>query len=145
MVLSTVIALAGIGTAWAVYHRRVIATEALLLRFSGIHSLLSNKYWVDEIYTWVIVKPVLGLSALLGVFDLRVIDGMVNGVSWLTVRLSAFSGRFDLQVIDGAVNGVGIVTRKAGDGLRYAQTGLVQNYAAVMFIALIVMVVWFVF
>jgi NADH-quinone oxidoreductase subunit L len=145
MGLSSAIALAGIGTAWAVYQRRIIATEPLVLRFSAVYSFLSNKYWLDELYAWVIVKPVLGLSALLGLFDLKAIDGMVNGVSSLTVRLSAVAGIFDLQVIDGAVNGVGMVTKKVGDRLRYVQTGFVQNYAAVMFIALIVMAVWFVF
>lgn len=145
MVLSTLIALSGIATAWAVYYKRLVAAEPLLKRFSVIYSVLVNKYWLDEIYSFVIVKPLLGLSVLLGIFDLRVIDGIVNGVSWITVRLSDLAGRFDLKVIDGAVNGVAVLTRKTGDRLRYAQTGYVQNYAAVMFIALIVMLIWFVF
>jgi NADH-quinone oxidoreductase subunit L len=36
---------------------------------------------------------------------------------------------FDVHVIDGAVNGVASLTRKAGDEIRHAQTGRVQNYA----------------
>ncbi len=45
---------------------------------------------------------------------------------------------FDVRVIDGIVNGVGAVTTSIGDGVRHVQTGRVQNYALGIAVGLIV-------
>ena len=45
---------------------------------------------------------------------------------------------FEDSLFDGAVNATGFVSEEAGAGLRTAQTGRVQNYAAVLFGALVI-------
>ena len=52
---------------------------------------------------------------------------------------------FDVRVIDGVVNGTGAVTQRAGDGIRRIQTGRVQNYALGIALGLLVMVALFIF
>jgi NADH-quinone oxidoreductase subunit L len=47
---------------------------------------------------------------------------------------------FDVRVIDGVVNGTGAATQAAGDRIRRVQTGRVQNYALGIAIGLVVMV-----
>jgi len=48
---------------------------------SGFAKLISNKFYVDEIYDAIFVKPYRSLSAFLNnVFDTRGVDGIVNGV-----------------------------------------------------------------
>ena len=58
MAISTGIALAGIGIALFFWLRRPSAPAALARQFSGVHRLLLNKYYVDEIYNAVIVQPI---------------------------------------------------------------------------------------
>ena len=59
---------------------------------------------------------------------------VANGVMW-----------FDVKIIDGIVNGVGSVTQGAGDSIRRIQTGRVQNYALGIAIGLIVIAILFIF
>ena len=63
-----------------------------------------------------------------------VIGGRVaNGVMW-----------FDVKVVDGIVNGVGTITQRIGDDVRHIQTGRVQNYALGIAIGLIVIATLFI-
>ena len=78
---------------------------ALAERFSGLHRLLLNKYYVDEIYDAVIVQPIKRMS---------------TGALWRGV---------DAGLIDGTVNGVGLVVRGWSAVLRRLQTGSMRAYA----------------
>jgi NADH-quinone oxidoreductase subunit L len=51
---------------------------------------------------------------------------------------------FDVRVVDGVVNGIGAVTQSAGDGIRRVQTGHVQNYALGIALGLIVIATVFI-
>jgi len=51
---------------------------------------------------------------------------------------------FDVRVIDGIVNGAGGVTQSVGDGVRHIQTGRVQNYALGIALGLVIMVAVFI-
>ena len=65
-------------------------------------------------------------------FDRFVVDGIVNGSSWVTLFGSWMSGLTDRRVVDGIVNAVGARLQGASYRIRQVQTGLVQNYALVM-------------
>ncbi len=65
---------------------------------------------------------------------------MVNLVGKLTERWSWVSGLFDVYVLDGIVNGVGRVASAAGEELRYIQTGRVQNYMIIVVISVLLLV-----
>jgi NADH-quinone oxidoreductase subunit L len=67
---------------------------------TGIGSVLNHKYYVDEIYNAVFVKPTQQLSAFVGrVIDVDFLDGLVNGVGSFTKRL----GRIIRKVQEGTV------------------------------------------
>ncbi len=51
---------------------------------------------------------------------------------------------FDVRIIDGVVNGVGAVTQRVGDDVRHIQTGRVQNYALGIAIGLVVIATLFI-
>jgi len=57
-------------------------------------------------------------------------------------ELTAFG--FDLKVIDGAVNGVANVVRSAGDWARTLQTGFVRNYGVMFLGGALIVVIWLV-
>ena len=101
MLVSVAAGAGGIILAWCVYGLRPELAPGLTPRFAGIHRLLLNKYYVDEIYIKYLVEPALALArkVLLGLVDLRGIEGLVNGLPHCPSRLAAQMRR----VQDGAV------------------------------------------
>jgi NADH-quinone oxidoreductase subunit L len=106
MSVSSLIALAGIGLAAFLWLKNRHIPEQMAQSFSGVHKLLLNKYYVDEIYDAAIVQPIKTVST----------QGLWQGV--------------DVRVVDGAVNGAGYVVSAFSAGLRLLQTGSVKSYAA---------------
>ena len=113
MVVSSAVAFAGIGIAWWFFLKNRAAAAAVAERFSGLYRLLTNKYYVDEIYNATLVEPIHIISE----------HGLWKGV--------------DVRGIDGAVNGTGEIVRLSGRLLRLAQTGSVRAYAASLFLGVV--------
>lgn len=130
MVLSAGIGLAGLAIAFMMYIRNPEIPVKLGEKFRTAYTLLLNKYYVDEIYNVLVVRNLLRLNRLLAAFDLKVIDGIVNGAARLTEVWSAIVGWFDLVFIDGAVNGLARIVTAIGENMRKIQTGQVQTYIA---------------
>lgn len=84
MVISTLVALAGIGMAWLVYGSKKIDAEAAAARFPALYALLRSKYYIDEIYGWLGENLVQRGARLLYLFDIYVVNGLVNGLAYLT-------------------------------------------------------------
>jgi len=138
----------GILIGYAVYGTRQIRRESLIRAFWPVYLLLKNKYYTDEIYLAVFVRPAVRLAELCGLFDNKVIDGAVNGVGNATVAVSAAAGEFDNTVVDGAVNGVASGTMATGQRLRRAHTGLVQSYMVAIYAGAgvsLAVLLWFLF
>jgi NADH-quinone oxidoreductase subunit L len=132
MVFSVFIGVLGIWTAYRFYVRSPEIAEGLQERWPGAHRVLSNKYYVDELYDATFVKGTMASAFGLWTFDRRVVDGAVNGSGWLTVFASWMSGLIDRYVVDGAVNLVGRSAQESSFVVRRVQTGLIQNYALLM-------------
>jgi len=97
------VGLLGLLLAWWLYLRRPQLPEKLGASFRALYRLLLNKYWVDEIYETLVIKPIYYLSLFLWKFiDVVVIDGLgVNGPARLLRRLGYAGRRLqcgDLQV-----------------------------------------------
>src|SRR5262249_802222 len=107
-------------------------SEQLAERFAGAHRLLSNKYYVDELYGATIIAATYKSARGLWAVDRNVVDGAVNGTSKLTVISAWFSGLTDRTVVDGLVNLVGWIVQESSHAFPRLQTGLVQNYALLM-------------
>jgi len=132
MVFSVLVALAGIVTARKFYVTNPEIAEGMKERFAGPHQVLSNKYYVDELYDATAISGTKAAGRGLWTFDRNVIDGAVNGTGWLTLLSSVLSGLTDKRVVDGAVNAVGWAAEESSYWFRRVQTGLVQNYALLM-------------
>jgi NADH-quinone oxidoreductase subunit L len=117
--VGAVLALGGIGLAYLMYSARSISAAALTMRFRPIYLLLFNRYWIDELYCWIMDKFIIAVAF---------------GMSW-----------FDQNVIDGVVNGVGKGTTVAGDWLRGLQTGRIPSYALAVAGGLAIIAFWAIF
>ena len=94
--------------------RKLFAVEKFEGVYSGSKKVLANKWYIDELYDAVIVKPIAAFS--------RVLD-----------KYAERSG------IDGLVNGVGKTVRWGGDRLRLLQSGHVGFYIFIMVLGIVVL------
>ena len=113
MAVSSVVAVAGIGIAGFFFLANRQASDAVARRFSGLHRLLTNKYYVDEIYDATIVQPIRIVSE----------EGL-----WKIV---------DVHIIDAVVNGAGGAVAGTSEILRRVQSGSVRTYAASLFLGVV--------
>jgi NADH-quinone oxidoreductase subunit L len=132
MVFSVLVAVAGILAARKFYVKSPEISEQLAERFAGPHRLLSNKYYVDELYNATVINGSFSAGSGLWAVDRTVVDGAVNGAATVTVVGSWFSSLTDRSVVDGLVNLVGWIVQESSLVFRRFQTGLVQNYALLM-------------
>jgi NADH-quinone oxidoreductase subunit L len=112
MAIGTVLGLAGIAFAWAVYGMKTISAVSLGRAFGPMHGILLNRWYVDELYMKIIDVFAIGLGKAISAFDRGILDGLING-------------------------GAG-VWRMFGSGLRTFQTGRVQNYGLFLFSGVVV-------
>ena len=129
---ATLIAAAGIGLALQMYLYRPEMPAAFAARAGVLYRMVAGKYYVDELYDLVVLRPYAALCHLFQWLDRWVVDGAVNGARHLTMALSYLSSFGDRWGVDLAVNGVGALVRGSSFALRRLQTGVVQNYAAAM-------------
>jgi NADH-quinone oxidoreductase subunit L len=132
MLFSVVIALIGMGLAWKFYVTSPEISDRLASRLAGAHQLLSNKYYVDELYDATVISGTMAGARGMWTVDRKVVDGAVNGTGWVTIISSWFSGLTDRTVVDGLVNLLGWFVQEGSHLFRRLQTGLVQNYAMLM-------------
>jgi len=108
--------------------------EELKRTFKPIHSWLWNKWWFDELYEWIFVKPAMLKARAVSWFDLTVIDSVVHSLAALAKGGSkVVDAVFDRTLVDGTVNTFARGTWDTGLWLRKLQTGSLRQY--VMFIA----------
>jgi NADH-quinone oxidoreductase subunit L len=132
MGFSLAVAVCGILLARKFYITSPQIADDLATQWSGAHRVLSNKYYVDELYDATVISGTFGAGRGLWAFDRNVVDGVVNGGGWLTIIGAWFSGLTDRTVVDGLVNLVGRICEQSSFWFRRVQTGLVQNYAMLM-------------
>ncbi len=129
MALSVLVAAGAIAFAYRLYVQRPEESERLASDFAGAHRVLTNKYYVDELYDATAVKGTMSGARGLWTVDRNVVDGAVNGTGWTTRASAWVSHVVDKYVVDGLVNLVGRVCAEGSYRFRHAQTGLIQNYA----------------
>ena len=117
MVFSLAIAFIGIYAAYNLYVLKNDGGSAYAELWPGIHRLLVNKYYVDEIYDALIVQPIKRAS----IWCWRV---------------------FEDGLVDAAVNGAGFFVRSLGGVLRHLQTGYVKSYAVSMLVGALVILLY---
>jgi NADH-quinone oxidoreductase subunit L len=111
---STLVGLLGILVAWGYYGAHWFSAAATARTIRPIYLLLVNKYYLDDLYNWLVGRVLMGLSDALAWFDRHVVDGAVNGAAWLAYSLVGW-----------------VLTR--------AESGRLPNYALVFFVGVILL------
>jgi NADH-quinone oxidoreductase subunit L len=142
MVSSTIIAVAGLFLGYLIYGRKplVAGQPDPLQRLGGLYSGMQNKWWFDELYGLVFIRPLFRISKFFWGVDRLVIDGILHGIAGLMFWLSEMNRLFDLYVVNGAVDLAGDAFTSLGRTFRTIQTGRVQNYLLIAVINIIVLI-----
>ena len=116
-ITSSIIAVAGIASAWAIYHRGLVSSAEIRKTAYPLAALLERKFFLDDLYERAFALHAFqrGWNRLVEVFDTRAVDGAVNGTGWLGAQSSRV--------------------------LRHAQTGQVQLYGVALALGVFVVAI----
>jgi NADH-quinone oxidoreductase subunit L len=104
--ISLAAASCGLFLAWLCYSRHPDWPHRIAASAHGLYSAVANKYWIDELYGWLFVKPLIAVSSV---------------VFWRGI---------DQGVIDATVDGSADGARELSNSVRQMQSGNVRSYAA---------------
>jgi NADH-quinone oxidoreductase subunit L len=119
--ISVALAFLGLFLAWLLYHRRPELPDRIAISAHALYSAVANKYWIDELYSAIFVKPTIAISTL---------------VFWRGI---------DQGVIDATLDGSAEGAREVSDEVRHMQSGNLRSYAgwiAIGATAVIAYMVW---
>ncbi len=114
---SVLLVLLSIYLAWYLYRKNTDLSGKLRNSMSGLHKLLLGKYFIDELYGAVIIRPIVNGSLFL----------------WKIV---------DVFIIDGLINGLAVVVGDISTGLRTVQTGRLRTYATIFLAGVVVLLLF---
>jgi NADH-quinone oxidoreductase subunit L len=118
--LASAASIIGIALAWVMYIRLPGIPTLLAWRLKPAYELLLNKYYIDELYNFVVTRPLFWTSG------------------------NVLNRAIDTYVIDGAANGAGLAVETSGQVARRAETGNVQHYALVYLLGVLGIVAYYV-
>ncbi len=103
--ISVLVVLTGLYVAYVFYYKKPSTAAALAGRFSALYRLVENKFYVDEIYSALIVTPLL-------LFTRAILGGLIDG-----------------GIVDGSGAAAGATTRGFSSLVRRVQSGNIRSYA----------------
>lgn len=106
--LSTILAIAAVFLTRNFYKKHGLAgDEKIKKAFGGLFNVMKNKFYIDELYNAVLIRPFMQFGK--------------QALSW-----------FDNTIVDGTVEGTGTVVGGIGETFRKLQTGLISNYMLIL-------------
>jgi NADH-quinone oxidoreductase subunit L len=146
VIASIVIALSGLFVGWLVYGRKPLEAGQPdpLERLGGVYTFLKRKWYFDELYGRVFVRPSIALAAAVYKWiDRWLIDGILHAIARGAWRLAQAFRAFDRLVINGGVDWLVDQLKVFGRWFRQTQTGWVQQYLYVVVIGVLVLAALF--
>ena len=117
---SILIGLAGIAIAWVLYKKENAIPDKLATTFKHIYTWSYHKFYIDEVYLFVTKKIIFNnISRPVAWFDRHIVDGMMNGIAWVTNTVS--------------------------DGIKEFQSGQLQKYGYVFVSGVIILAFVFIY
>jgi len=114
-VSSTILVLAGFAISYVIYSPGFKRAESIAKALKPAYDLLLNRYFIDDFYSYIYGRAMLGLSTVTYWFDRHVVDGIVNLVSYTTLRI--------------------------GRAMRAMQSGVVEDYAVYIIAGFLILVI----
>ena len=121
MIISVVLAITGIMVARNIYLKNPSFADKMKNRFNGVYKILWKKFFVDEFYDRLIVRPIYRFS---------------ESVLWKIT---------DAKIIDGVVDGTASLVNSISEKIRKFENGVAQFYALIMTVGVAIALFWIIF
>jgi NADH-quinone oxidoreductase subunit L len=132
MIISIFASLGGLSLGWLIYrNQKANAEDPLKVVLGPVHTLLRNKYYFDELYNFIFVRPAYWLADNFTnqILDRGIIDGILHFIARVASNVGhVFRNYIDKPVVNGFGDFVGEGVKKAGRSIKIIQTGKVQQY-----------------
>ena len=115
---SIAIAFVGLAVAAWFFGGDASRAAAVKAKWEGVHRVLENKYWVDELYDALFTRP----------------------LHWVSDRIFLRLG--DRLLIDGTLDGLAAIARRAAGGFSRVQAGSLHLYAFLVLAGLVASLAW---
>ena len=135
LIASVIVALGGLGLGWLMYWRKPLeegeADPMVAILTPPLHGFLKNKWYIDEAYQVMFVKPTVWISEVLVYewIDRGLIDGILHGVARVTYGLANWMKNTESAVFGDGVDWITFKIRDLAKELRSLQSGKIQEYA----------------
>jgi NADH-quinone oxidoreductase subunit L len=135
LLTSLAVALGGLALGWLTYRNIKSGDRDPLEKPLGpVYGLLRNKYYFDELYDRLFVRPAYWFAETFTSrwLDRGLIDGILHSIARFSLRLGSFlRNSFDLPIVNGLTDRFSEVVRQLGFTARFSQTGQIQGYMLV--------------
>ena len=136
--LATLSGVLGISLAFLMYAtpaNKYLKASEVHQQFGGIYNFLSNKWWFDELYEYLFVRPSKVIGGFISAIDKNIFDAIIHSTARVTKKVANIWTKIsDGFVINGFVDWVGRSVYRVGTSLRRVQTGNLRQY--VLFIVI---------
>jgi len=142
VLLSVVAGLGGLGLGWLVYGRKPLAAgqpDPLQVALGPVYSMLAHKYYMDELYHFLFVRPSQWISETFTYMwlDRGLIDGILHALASIALSIGAGARLFDRWGINYPPDRLADGVRTVGNSFRALQSGRIQNYLMIMLAAVV--------
>jgi NADH-quinone oxidoreductase subunit L len=132
LLISLGVSLGGLALGWWVY-KDVPAGEPDPLEkpLGPVYKVLKNKYYFDELYDFIFVRPAIWLSRTFTYLwlDRKIIDGFLHLIAQVTFSIGGLLRNYiDKPIVNGFGDFVGESVKRLGRSSRFVQTGRIQQY-----------------
>jgi NADH-quinone oxidoreductase subunit L len=142
--ISILMGLGGIFIAHNFYNKENYPKSAVFTATAGrrkIHSFLTNRLYINYAMTKFADWGVQGTAFILNWFDKNVIDGIVNGMQKMGLFFSQVYHYMDRTMVEGIIGAIEETSTRSGDVLRKGQTGRVADYASLIVIGIVALII----
>ena len=134
-------ALGGFLLATVFYGVRWLNPADVKQQFLPIYRFLIGKWFFDELYDFLFVRPCYFIAFLIASLDRRVIDGFIDNTARWTRKLASIDDLIDRYFVDGLVNLAAAWIYSLGTSLRGLQTGKLRQYVMLIVIGTVALFV----
>jgi NADH-quinone oxidoreductase subunit L len=122
------VALAGFLLSTAFYGLRKLDPNDVRRTFWPVYRFLVDKWYFDELYQFILVRPVLRISGWVAAIDKNGIDWLADRLAWLVESLARLDDWIDRLFVDRLIDMIAQRTYDLGMRLRTIQTGSIRQY-----------------
>ncbi|HEV3023971.1 MAG TPA: NADH-quinone oxidoreductase subunit L, partial [Pirellulales bacterium] len=134
-------ALGGFLLATVFYGLRWLNPNDIRQQFAAIYRFLLNKWYFDELYDALFVRPAHRVAKFISGIDRNLIDGLIDRLARWTRGLSDVDDVIDRYLVDGAVNLTAGWIYSLGRSLRAVQTGKLRQYVMLIVIGTVALTI----